>query len=220
MKKLSIIVATAMLAASFFSCNPMRNVGTAIRKLAPADKYTNQLVSIWTRPVGIDSAKELKANKTYTIEGYKPNGDVVLVDVKSDILKEVLKLPWGKYSVKTVGDLIDGFGFTCNFLGRKGSILTKNEMEAKYDMNDKNQVATLKRDKNTEKYELRSFLPVNVKGRITEEDGGLKIVMQTNTSTASNTVQTINAVPVVTSDTVSNKTVQELINEALKKKQQ
>lgn len=135
--------------------------------------YTNQTVCLWTKPVDINP-DQVDGAKTYLIEGYKPDGTPVLVFLKGDLLKRTLGLKWEETGDKTIGDLVNGNMFTCNFLGQE-SVLSRAQIESgRYDMQQKE---TLYRDKRVEKYELRSFLPLKAFGKIVGATNGYKIVL-------------------------------------------
>lgn len=134
------------------------------------DKYTHVFSYFFVKPVNIDSS-QVGESKTYLLEGFRrsnANSNAlvpILVFLKGDKLKEILRLPWS--TSITLGSIFPGMGFTANYLGKK-SILSKKDLKDPEKF-DQQQIETLKRDRRKEKYELRSTLPINVCGVIDKE---------------------------------------------------
>jgi hypothetical protein len=134
------------------------------------DKYEHIFTYFFVRPVNLDTSK-VDNHKTYLLEGFKRKNSQsdelvpILVFIKGEKLKELLSLHWPT-SLNPL-EQFPGKGFTANFLGKKSILSRKDLMDStKF---DQQQLETLKRDKNIEKYELRSTLPVNVCGSIKKD---------------------------------------------------
>ncbi len=139
--------------------------------------YTNETVCLWLKPVDIDP-DNINPELVYVVEGSKPNGVPVLVLAKGEIVSKIMKLLFDSLEGKDVGGMIEGNVFTCNNLGSK-SIFTQEQISnGSYAPEQKE---TLLRNANTEKYELRSFIPLKAVGKIvSDEKTGYKITMVLN----------------------------------------
>lgn len=128
------------------------------------EDYTNKFIYFYLRPVDIDTGK-IKNDKTYELEGSFKEGDAAIAYVEGAVLKEILRLDWPSSIKQKSG--FPGKGFTCNYLGKE-SFLTKKEIDGgKFDPIQKE---TLYRDRNKKKFQIRSALPIEVKGEITDEE--------------------------------------------------
>ncbi len=191
-----MVVVACIAALLFSSCAATKKGGTSKKSTSKKVKkgtskkviaYTNDVVCLWLRPVNINP-DSVFAKTTYEVEGAKPLGAPVLVFVKGDILAKVLKLSYDSLGNKKFGSTIHGYMYTCNNLGQK-SILTEEQINS--DRYSEQQKETLRRDNHYEKYELRSFVPISVTGRIVGDEvtGGYKIVMNNDDSNNSVPIQ-------------------------------
>lgn len=138
--------------------------------------YENTFLYFFLKPVNIDTGN-IKDDVTYMVEALQKDQVVtlntmkvtklkpVLGFVKGDYLKQIMRLDWN--GSIGIGTSFPGRGFTANYLDR-GSFLSQKDIHDPTKF-DQQQIETLERDRDKEKFEIRSTIPIDVCGEIIDE---------------------------------------------------
>jgi hypothetical protein len=131
--------------------------------------YDNLFIYFYLKPVNLDTAM-IDKEKTYEIEGYLQDGKPALAFVKGDILKQIMALKWPTEINQLSG--FPGKAFTANYLGKESFIKENDIPGTKFDESQKD---ILLRDMDKQKFEIRSALPINIKGQIDVKSETIKL---------------------------------------------